>query len=388
LADTNNSLFFLFSSSSFLGILCFILLVLVNQHQKHANKLLGLGLLSFSFILIFNTLVYIDDFYVQHPYLWRLGLPFQYLAAPFFYLYIRATLYSETKYRKWDWLLFLPAGLHFIEHIPFYLTPTAEKIAHIKYVFLNPKLIQQQNEGFLPSNIHLILKTAIGVVFQILEVKLLIHFYRNNKIWITENLIVWNWLKKLTAMLIIMYVFLLFIFLFHNHVDLGNLKIAPVGIFLFFVTVTLLFYPRVLYGMHGDLVTLIIEDEDDSLIKTIAFSEGQIAHYKEKIENSIVTQKGYLIKGYSIKQFSDDCDVPAHHLSAIINREYDLSFSDFINKYRVNFVIDNKNTEKYNQFSLEGLALEGGFNSRSSFTNAFKKVTGETPSVYFKQKTV
>jgi AraC-like DNA-binding protein len=387
LSDTSNFLFFLFSSSSFLGILCFVLLSFVNQHKKHANRLLGLGLLSFSFILIFNALVYIDDFYIQHPHFWRFGLPFQYLAAPFFYLYIRATLCSEMKYRKWDWLLFLPAVLHFVEFIPFYLTPTAEKTAYIKFIFSNPKLLQQQNEGFLPANVHLILKTGIGVVFQILQVRLLILFYRNNKVWITENLIVWNWLRKLTAMLILMYFFLLFIFLFHNQVDLGNLKIAPVGIFLFFVTTTLLFYPRVLYGMQGHIATNIIED-NDSLIKTVVLSNAQITQYKEKIENSIVTQKGYLIKGYSIKQFSDDCDIPAHHMSAIINREYDLSFPDFINKYRVNFVIDNKNTKKYNQFSLEGLASEAGFNSRSSFTNAFKKVTGETPSTYFKQNTV
>ena len=388
MSDANNFLFFLFFSSSLLGILCFVVLLVINQHQKHSNRLLGFGLLSFSFILIFNALVYIDCFYFNYPHLWRFGLPFQYLAAPFFYLYIRATLYSETKYRKWDWLIFLPAALHFIEFIPFYLKPTAEKVAYIKYVFSNPKLLQQQNEGFLPANIHLILKTSIGLVFQILEVRLLIHFYKNNKIWVTKNMVVWNWLKKLTALLTIMYVFLLLIFLFHNHIDLGNLKIAPVGIFLFFVTITLLFYPRVLYGMHGDLSTLVIKDEINDTNKAVVFSDFQTAEYKEKIESIIVTKKSYLIKGYTIKQLSDDCDIPIHHLSVIINREYSLSFSDFINKYRVNFVIDNKNAGKYKQFSLEGLASEAGFNSRSSFANAFKKVTCKNPSAYFKQKKV
>ena len=185
-----------------------------------------------------------------------------------------------------------------------------------------------------------------------------------------------------------MYVFLLFIFLFHNHIDLGNLKIAPVGIFLFFVTITLLFYPRVLYGMHGDLSTLVIKDEINDTNKAVVFSDFQTAEYKEKIESIIVTKKSYLIKGYTIKQLSDDCDIPIHHLSVIINREYSLSFPDFINKYRVNFVIDNKNAGKYKQFSLEGLASEAGFNSRSSFANAFKKVTCKNPSAYFKQKKV
>jgi AraC-like DNA-binding protein len=390
--DINNILFFFFSSSCMLGIICAIILMRLNtNNQKHTNRLLALGLLSFSFIMLFNSLFYIKDFYLFFPHLWRVGLPFQYLAAPFFYLYIRATLNSEVAYSKWDWLLFLPAFLHFMELTPFYLMPTSEKVAYIKYVFGHPKLLQQQNEGMLPSNFHLILKTGIGVLFQVLEIRLLIRFYRNNKLWLSRNLIVWNWLKKLTGMLVFMYVFLFGVFAFHNQVDLGNLKIVPVGILLFFVTLTLLFNPSVLYGIQGNQAIPIPLDEEaeiDFSVKTFALSDSIVDEYKEKLEAFMIAENPYFIKGYSIKQLASDCDIPAHHLSIVINREYGLNYADFINGYRIDFIINNRENEKWSQFSLEGLASEAGFNSRSSFINAFKKVTNQTPSAYFGQKTV
>jgi AraC-like DNA-binding protein len=42
------------------------------------------------------------------------------------------------------------------------------------------------------------------------------------------------------------------------------------------------------------------------------------------------------------------------------------------------------NDPKYTSFSLLGIALDSGFNSKSAFNRFFKKATGLTPSDYKK----
>lgn len=348
-----------------------------------------LGLLSLSIVVILNSFIYIDNFYLFYLHLWRTGLPFQYLVAPLFYLYIRAHLNNEIAFYKWDWLHFMPAFFHFIELTPFYLMPTPEKLAYIKYAFSHPKILPQQKEGMLPAYIHPLLKTGMGIVYYFFQVRLLVRFYKNNSQWLKNNMIIWKWLKKLTLVNSLSYIFIFFAYIFHNQINLLYLSTMSLGVVLFFCSFTLIFNPSVLYGIQrGFIITEILEvtEKIESTPKKFTLSSAKTDDYKEKLESFINKQKPFLVKNYSIRQLATDCDIPVHHLSIVINREYGLNYADFINRYRIDFIISNRHNEKYYQFSLEGLSIEAGFNSRSSFINAFKKVTGQTPSSYFAQK--
>jgi AraC-like DNA-binding protein len=374
-----------------MGIICVIILVVLNLDPRHSTRLLALALLTISIVLIFNSFVYIDGFYLRYPNIWRTGLPFQYLVSPLFYLYVRAILNRETSFGKWDWLHFMPAFLHMVELIPFYLIPTPEKLVYIKHMFLHPELLPLQKEGFLPAYFHPVLKTGIGIVYQIFQVRLLILFFRENSLWLKNNLVIWNWLKRLTLLNSFTYVFLFFVFLFHNGINLIDATIVPLGIILFFSTVNLMLNPRVLYGLKGqkELYEILeVEKKNKSLHKNFNLSSAKRKEYKETLESFIKSQNPFLEKGYSIRQMAADCDIPVHHLSIVINREYGLNYADFINRYRVDYILTHRYDENWRQFSLEGLSKESGFNSRSSFIKAFKKVTDQTPSDYFEQKSI
>lgn len=374
-----------------MGIICVIILVVLNRDSRHSTRLLALALLTISIVLIFNSFIYIDGFYIHYPNLWRIGLPFQYLVPPLFYLYVRTILNHETAFSKWDWLHFMPASLHLVELTPFYLTPTPEKIVYIKYMFSNPELLPQQNEGLLPAYFHPVLKTGIGVVYQIFQVRLLMLFYKGNKQWSKNNLVIWNWLKRLTFLNGLLYVSLFLLFLFHNESNLATQTLLPLGLILFFSAINLMFNPRILYGLNEqkDLSEFLeAEKKSNSSHKIFSLSSVKTNEYKEKLESFITTQNPFLGKGYSIRQMAADCDIPAHHLSIVINREYGLNYADFINRYRVDYILTHRYDENWRQFSLEGLAKESGFNSRSSFIKAFKKVTSQTPSDYFEKKSL
>lgn len=93
-------------------------------------------------------------------------------------------------------------------------------------------------------------------------------------------------------------------------------------------------------------------------------------------------QKPFLRFGYSIRDLSDDIDVPSYQLSAYLNREVGLNFNDFLNQFRVRYCEELMQGGLVDQLNLKGLALKCGFSNRNTLTTAFKKFTGFTPSVY------
>ena len=102
------------------------------------------------------------------------------------------------------------------------------------------------------------------------------------------------------------------------------------------------------------------------------------------IEEHLETAKPYLKHGYSLRNLSDDLDVTYTYLSFIINREYGVNFNDLINRYRINHMRQLMAGPDAHRFTLEGLANQSGFSSRSTFYRAFQKSTGRMPSAFLR----
>lgn len=67
-------------------------------------------------------------------------------------------------------------------------------------------------------------------------------------------------------------------------------------------------------------------------------------------------------------------------LSKVINSDCGQNFNDFVNAYRVREAQRLLADPRFAHYSLVGVALESGFNSRSTFNWVFKKVVGRAPS--------
>ncbi len=70
------------------------------------------------------------------------------------------------------------------------------------------------------------------------------------------------------------------------------------------------------------------------------------------------------------------------YLSSIINNRFSMHFKTLLNKYRIDEARNLLVSEKYSIFSIEGIATEVGYQSRSAFYQVFKQNTGMTPSAY------
>ena len=70
-------------------------------------------------------------------------------------------------------------------------------------------------------------------------------------------------------------------------------------------------------------------------------------------------------------------------LSKLINTRYS-SFNVWINEIKINYSIDLIQNSYLDDYSIEALAKECGFKSKTTFYRAFKTKTGETPLSYIK----
>ena len=86
--------------------------------------------------------------------------------------------------------------------------------------------------------------------------------------------------------------------------------------------------------------------------------------------------------GLTLPMLSRMIDVSPHYLSQVINEKLNKSFFDYINEYRVQETKEALTSSKSERFSILGIAMDAGFNSKSAFYNAFKRHTGMTPSQF------
>ncbi len=69
-------------------------------------------------------------------------------------------------------------------------------------------------------------------------------------------------------------------------------------------------------------------------------------------------------------------------LSALINQSFRKNFNDFVNEYRIEEFLKNSKTPAYSHLTLLAIALDSGFNSKSTFNRAFKKKMGVSPKEF------
>lgn len=102
----------------------------------------------------------------------------------------------------------------------------------------------------------------------------------------------------------------------------------------------------------------------------------------KKLEKIMEQEKLYLDPSLNLIKLARKVPIAPCHLSQIINESFNKSFNSFVNDYRIQestrYLVDDS-SEKMNILEI---AYATGFNSKSSFNNAFKKHLGVTPKEY------
>lgn len=113
--------------------------------------------------------------------------------------------------------------------------------------------------------------------------------------------------------------------------------------------------------------------------------KGELAvQYHQQLLDKMETEKPYLDSKLTLGKLASMLDISSNHLSQVINQYEEVNFRDFVNKYRIEEF--KTQAAKKPHFNILALALEAGFNSKSSFNHIFKKQTGKTPSHYLSER--
>jgi AraC-like DNA-binding protein len=100
----------------------------------------------------------------------------------------------------------------------------------------------------------------------------------------------------------------------------------------------------------------------------------------DTIEASMATNEWFTDPELTITALAVKLKIPVKKLSLCFNKLLNKNFYDYVNGKRVQKSTALLSTQK--NYTIEAIARESGFNSRSVFYRAFKKQTGKTPLQY------
>lgn len=119
------------------------------------------------------------------------------------------------------------------------------------------------------------------------------------------------------------------------------------------------------------------EESADEIILETALVRKQERPLVERIEEVVTKQQLYLRHNLKVSDVAKELGTNRLYVSTAINEEMGISFSDYINKKRVNHAIHLMRTNT--QMTMYEIADLSGFSSDKSFYRNFKNITGKSP---------
>ena len=94
--------------------------------------------------------------------------------------------------------------------------------------------------------------------------------------------------------------------------------------------------------------------------------------------------KGKVNPEFSLSQMSFDLKIPERFLSNYFNKDLNITFSEWRKNLRIDYVCRLIEAGESKNLTIEAIATNAGFASRSKFIDAFKERKGVTPSAFIK----
>lgn len=109
-------------------------------------------------------------------------------------------------------------------------------------------------------------------------------------------------------------------------------------------------------------------------------ADPDLARWLARLTKLMDTDRPYLAPELTLPQLAAQVGTNTSVLSRVINTGLGQNFNDYVNEYRIREAERLLRDPRYQQYTLLAVALESGFNSKSTFNRVFKKLRRATPS--------
>lgn len=338
-----------------------------NRDKGLSNLFLGLIVLFFS-LQLFDLVLLSSGKALEYPHLTFWSVPFNLAFGPLLYLYI-LSMTPAKQLSKVHLLHFLPFLLHLIYISIVYHLHSADYKASLIQEFL---IVQSGITDQSPAFTDLLFAIAMYLQFAV-------YILQSHRLISGEHALR-NWLRKLwMAILIIglfgLVQFLLLVFGIDQQPVTGYMAAIIALLYIYSGAILLVKRPKVIFGTPeaAKYQYSTIRSEERSVILE------QLRAYMDE-------HSPYKQADLTLKQLAKLTGLSERHISQTINEQLGQNFSDFLNEYRVNEFKTQLHQPANEHLSLLGIAMDCGFNSKSTFNTVFKRFTGQTPSEFKRQQ--
>lgn len=369
-----------------------------RRQNRTANRLLAAAMLSFSLYLT-TTVYHTGRLERDFPHFFGLGYPTMFLFGPLVYLYAAAASDRSRRLARRDVLHFAPFVAIVLAGLPMYLSSGAEKLAFYQRILDND----------LPIVVRVAdpLKFVSGISYTVATLLLL----RRHRERVKENYssiervdLLWLvWIGGSGAAIWAMAA------AFGVLESTGIMRIARSEDFVS-VSIAFLVYSIGYRGLHQPEILQIESNEppaapasedavpaaEDAAAEDATPAEAdpppryersgltdtEAGRLKDALFAVMEQDRPWTESGLTLADLAVRLRTTPHKLSEVLNSEVGETFYDFVNGFRVREVQRRIAAGDAKGLKILALALEAGFASKSTFNQAFKKHTNQTPSDY------
>jgi AraC-like DNA-binding protein len=364
----------LFAFFIFLGIIqaLFLSIFFFNRENRkiETNIYQGVLVLAMAACTLEIFLCY-TGYIINSLWLVDFSEPLSFVIGPAYYLMVISLIKGKTN--KGRYAHFIIPAVWFFLQIPFLVQsddvkfnawigayhPAGLPYRNVDVNFFNPPYHSQFILAHLSVYTLLVLIATVRVFQKKKE-----HFWKTKQGTLIK--------LRAAALQIVLVIFLIFFVKLYNTDDTGD------HLFAAYISISIYLISFQVISQSGFFKQASLAELPPQKYKSSSLSLDDQTAIVKKLKNTMEVEKPFLRPDFSLPELASKLKLTVHQLSQVINDGLGKSFFEMTAEYRIEEA-KLLLKEKVN-IKVEEIAEEVGYNSKSSFNTAFKKITGMTPS--------
>ncbi len=347
----------------------------IRNKNKKANFYLTFQLILMGIALLGRAATYHSDIFNAVPKIILLPDLILFTYAPTFYLYVHHLLKFPLKYPKYWYLHYLPAVIHLLLYSPYLIMEDQTLIYRVIDMELFPVFATSGTialffNGFYWVKVSKLIKVAAKEEKQNETFHKYLGFLRI--------------VLQLMAGYLGIWAFSAAAFLIGEVSGWYTITLMDISLDVLWLLFAALVFYLGYYAIKQPEI-LRQEAEVEKKYKDSIMPDDEFSKVKLRLTELMETEKVFMDPDLTLPELANRIPTSVHTVSRVINEGFEQTFSQFVNEHRVEEFIQRVAANKSENDSFLSLAFSVGFNSKATFNRSFKKHTGTTPRLYFKE---